>query len=500
MIICPIAAIILVQTTLKLGVVQELSDMTDLLKKSIQQTNSTNNKPLVNSIKVLESSIDDIHTDICTIVSTRERRQAMIALGSGLVAAMTTLIVTSGRLLNYLSPHGDNVNIDQHQVGQPDLQLLLEKEDRSNIQGLADRLYMVEEIERLKLVAEHFRTLTSQFLKPDNQSPIARKIKARTAQIYFNKFTRMPPTDLDYSKIMSHTTHLSHLNTTKDCLTSNLTLTFETSYPDERIKLSLTSADTATDERKEKCLLLTGTIRINDKLVMAKYPVLELEKNSSLCSPDSKSCHTILIPTKPCLAPKSIHIENDRITIFKNTVVQVTCKKSSLNEVKSAIGITFLPIPQCTYRIAMDNLLIKINRIPTFTKSLLETQVHINESFVLHDAAVNWNIDPQDLLKEAPTTSSAHSTTNTLIILALAIIITCAGLTGLYFKCKATKKTPINPNSPMVNIEMATRGEASPAQPLMSRSTSMTSSLTPKTSTSASTSASPPAKVFDPYD
>ena len=63
MYICPIAALILVQTTLRLDVVQDIVDMTNTLKETMAKTNNTN-KALLDSINVIESGVSDIHSNI----------------------------------------------------------------------------------------------------------------------------------------------------------------------------------------------------------------------------------------------------------------------------------------------------------------------------------------------------------------------------------------------------------------------------------------------------
>ena len=63
MFICPIAALILVQTTLRLDVVQDILDMTNTLKVTMARTNNTN-KAILNSISVIESGVSDIYLDI----------------------------------------------------------------------------------------------------------------------------------------------------------------------------------------------------------------------------------------------------------------------------------------------------------------------------------------------------------------------------------------------------------------------------------------------------
>ena len=257
-------------------------------------------------------------------------------------------MATSGEFLNFLNPHGDQIDLIQHHIASPDVQLRLERDDRVHIQKLSDRVYLVEEVDRIKTVAMHTKDLIDQFLKPNSQTPIARKVRERSAQLYRKKFKRLPRSDLDFSLLMTSNTHFVSGDSTNRCITSNLTLTYKTSFPDDMTKLLLTSPTTATDLNHMKCIVLTGTARVASNVVYAEYPTLEIEKNVTLCS-ETNSCQSVLTPMKPCLTPEFLHFENGRVSVFSKARILVSCRKSSENKVNSSIGLSFKPQPLCSY-------------------------------------------------------------------------------------------------------------------------------------------------------
>ena len=224
MFVSPLGALILVQTSLRLDVVQDILDLTHTLKVNMAHNNNTN-KALWDSIDVVEAGVEDIYSNVCITVEPRIRRQAFVALGTGLVSALITLVATSGEFLNFLNPHGDQIDVIQHQIASPDLQLRLECDDRLHIQKLTDRIYLVEEIDRIKTLARHTRDLTDQFLKPNPQTPIARKVRERSAILYRKKFKKLPRAGLDFSILMTSNTHFVSGDATNRCITGNLTMT-----------------------------------------------------------------------------------------------------------------------------------------------------------------------------------------------------------------------------------------------------------------------------------
>ena len=82
MFVSPLGALFLVQTSLRLDVVQDILDLTDTLKVNMAKNNNTN-KALLDSIDVVESGVEDIYSNICITVEPRIRRQALVAIGTG---------------------------------------------------------------------------------------------------------------------------------------------------------------------------------------------------------------------------------------------------------------------------------------------------------------------------------------------------------------------------------------------------------------------------------
>ena len=496
MLVAPISAMILVQTSLKLSVIQDLVDMTQKLKESVKETNNTN-LALRESIKVIESDIVDIHTNICLTTNSRNKRQVMVAIGAGLTAAFTTLIVTGERLINYISPHGDQLHTAQQEITQHEVQLKLEKDDRANIENIADRLNLFEEAERIKLLTDHTKEVVNQFLRPDAQTPTARRVRERTVEIYYKKFKKYPINELDYATMMTYSTHFESFDGSHQCKTSNLTLTYETSFPTSDTKLQLTSPLTATDDKNEKCFVLVGTKRATPELIYAQYPLLEVERNLTLCSHDDTSiCHTILTPVKLCISPAMIHIENSRITVFTEVRAEVSCRKSSDRSVTTTHGLTFSPVPQCDYKLNIGDLVVKIQKVPIFSTAVFDTELHISKSFLVHNRSINWSTDPQELVNVTYNTD-VHSTTNTVLVAILSTLVMVGLFIGyVFYKRKQTTKTNQTGMPSMVKIEMQHTNEQPNEQtnePLLSRTTSVGSNIPESTS-----AFSVPGKPFDP--
>ena len=187
---------------------------------------------------------------------------------------------------------------------------------------------------------------------------------------------------------MTSLTHHITTNTANQCILSNLSITYEMSVPSDEQSLILTSPRTATDLNRKKCVLLVGTMRVSNKVVMADYPIIEMFNNITLCN-DEHICHSVLEPFRPCLLPSILHIEHDRLTVFPQSSVKIMCKMSSTENFNHQLGLTFIPQPLCQYQIATQDLVFTIAPVPTYTKFVLDTELHFNESFILHNATLS---------------------------------------------------------------------------------------------------------------
>ena len=87
-----------------LSVIQDLFQLTGKLKDNM---GNNTNVALKEALEAMATEVKDLHTDLCTIKQSREKRQLVAAVATGSVTAIITLIAVSGRFLNYLNPHSD---------------------------------------------------------------------------------------------------------------------------------------------------------------------------------------------------------------------------------------------------------------------------------------------------------------------------------------------------------------------------------------------------------
>ena len=91
---------------MRLSFIQDLFQLTGKLQDNI---GNNTNVALKEALEAMATEVMDLHTDLCTIRQSREKRQLVAAVATGSVTAIITLIAVSGRFLNYLNPHGDSL-------------------------------------------------------------------------------------------------------------------------------------------------------------------------------------------------------------------------------------------------------------------------------------------------------------------------------------------------------------------------------------------------------
>ena len=432
---------ILISATLRLSMIQDLQNLVNDLKKSAEKINNSN--VIQNAIENMEDDIADLHEGICNVASTRSPRQALVGIIAGTVAAAVTLITTSGTLINWLNPHHPTLSI-LHQVPSPELQLKLEVDDRLHISNIQNHVSTLEEIVSQTKHVSQVKALMSSFLEPSLHTPIAKTIRTKAIDLYIKKFKTPPLTNLDYTQLTASHTHSMTPDPTKACSNTNLSISYEVIFPTIEAPFILSSPQTATDQEGKICLITSGTKRIRTDSVMLDYPYVQVQRIRSLCS--EGTCHDIKTNPEPCLVPHQIYLQHGKIVLFASSVITINCRKSSTRKINATKGFTISPQPLCSYAFPINDLLLTIDPIPTYSKSILSTDDHLASSLVLHNSSLQWSTNPYDLKTN---TIDVHPTTNSIFI----SLVTIGGLSLLVFvtcryrnQCKGSRTTSNNTN------------------------------------------------------
>merc|ERR1711864_54946 len=105
MLLSPIAGLIIVSSSIRLSVIQDLFHYTNQLNHSMTYSNHTNTA-LKEALDAMTTEVNDLHINLCNIRRSRENRQVLTAAITGATSAIITLIAVSGRFLNYIDPKG----------------------------------------------------------------------------------------------------------------------------------------------------------------------------------------------------------------------------------------------------------------------------------------------------------------------------------------------------------------------------------------------------------
>ena len=163
------------------------------------------------------------------------------------------------------------------------------------------------------------------------------------------------------------------------------------------------------------------------------------------------TCHDIKTNPTPCSVPHQIYLKHGKIVLFASSVITINCRKSSTRKINATMGFTISPQPLCSYAFPINDLLLTIDPIPTYFKSILSTDDHLASSLVLHNSSLQWSTNPYDLKTN---TIDVHPTTNSIFI----SLVTIGGLSLLVFltcrnrnQCKGARNTNNNTNDQAVD-------------------------------------------------
>ena len=204
MLIHVVGAIVVLQASMQLGTIQELVSSTIELRNFISNTtNSTiDHDSILNTLDTIDLKITNLHIDLCMVDRVRSERQVVTSLVIGAVSAIASIITLSGEFLNSYSPLSPSSHqIKQLKMVSPDEALRIELDDREHIASIQQKLFIIEQVQKIRIHLAHTLSLINAFLQPTPYSFLANQIRAKALGIYIKKFKLEPPSDFDYTKI-----------------------------------------------------------------------------------------------------------------------------------------------------------------------------------------------------------------------------------------------------------------------------------------------------------
>ena len=133
---------------------------------------------------------------------------------------------------------------------------------------------------------------------------------------------------------------------------------------------------------------------------MTTYPIVNVMIMKAACSVDGH-CQNVQTNPKKCKALEKLDIEESRVHIYASAQILVKCRKDKAIMVRVNRSASLIPQPPCSYSVNFtnSNVLAEIKMVPTYTKSILLTQDHINQAFTLHNST-DWHTQVDDIVED----------------------------------------------------------------------------------------------------